>query len=120
MASVLGGASASHERLLARKAWVAILAFGLAFMFIGPTALAVHAEGLFELDGNAAASGAAGDDWSQVKAGTSNAIATSFITDDTDPTDTTYLHTGDSKDIEDFDKWARTTTDEAPDKDEIM
>jgi uncharacterized repeat protein (TIGR01451 family) len=87
-------------------------------LVIGPTAFAVHDEGLFELDGNAVAQAAPGDDWSTVPGG--SAIATAFITDDTNPADTTYLHTGGSKDIEDFDQWVRTTTDEAPDKDEIM
>ena len=104
----------------ARRASVALLTFLLAFMLIGPTALAVHDEGLFELDGDAESSAAAGDDWEAIEAGGGSAIATSFITDGTDPQDKTYLHTGDSKDIKDFDDWVLTTTDEAPDKDEIM
>ena len=103
-----------------RRASVGLLALVLGFMLIGPTALAVHDEGLFELDGNATASAAAGDDWSQIEAGGGNAIATAFITDGSDPQDTTYLHTGGSKDIEDFSEWVPTTTDEAPDKDEIL
>ena len=105
---------------IGRRTAVAILAMGMSFLLIGPTALAVHDEGLFELDGDAAASAAAGDDWSQIEAGGGNAVATAFIHDDTDPADTTYLHTGGSKDVEDFSEWVRTTTDEAPDKDEIM
>ncbi len=97
-----------------------LVALIFSFMLVGPSALAVHDEGLFELDGNADASAAAGDDWSQIEAGGGGAIATAFITDGTDPQDTTYLHTGGSKDIEDFDQWVVTTTDEAPDKDEII
>ena len=104
----------------ARRASVALLTFLLAFMLIAPTALAVHDEGLFELDGNAESSAADGDDWEAIEAGGGNAIATSFINDGADPQDTTYLHQGGSKDIEDFSEWVRTTTDEAPDKDEIM
>ncbi|MGH2784272.1 MAG: DUF7507 domain-containing protein [Actinomycetota bacterium] len=103
-----------------RRAGVALLTLVLMFMLIGPTALAVHDEGLFELDGDATASAAAGDDWSQIEAGGGSAIATAFITDGSDPQDTTYLHTGGSKDIEDFPEWVPTTTDEAPDKDEIV
>ncbi|TMK18650.1 MAG: hypothetical protein E6G68_06845, partial [Actinobacteria bacterium] len=109
------GVEMSKQRVLS-----ALIAFVLMFFFVGPAAIAVHDDGLFELDGNASASAAPGDDWSQVHAGTSAAIATSFITDGTDPTDTTYLHTGGSKDISDFSDCVRTTTDEAPDKDEIM
>src|SRR3954451_4646613 len=47
-----------------------------------PAALAVHNDGLFELDGNATAGAAAGDDWNQVHAGTSSADATKFIVDE--------------------------------------
>ena len=101
-----------------RRFTFAAFAFMLAILMVGPTALAVHDEGVFELDGNAVASGDPGDDWSTFPAG--GAIATAFITDGTDPADTTYLHTGGSKDVEDFDQWVRTTTDEAPDKDEIL
>jgi len=103
-----------------RRAICAVIAAVLVFFFIAPAAIAVHDDGLFELDGNASASAAPGDDWSQVHAGTSSALATSFINDGTNPTDTTYLHTGGSKDIEDFSSWVPTSTDEAPDKDEIM
>ncbi|MGH2795273.1 MAG: DUF7507 domain-containing protein, partial [Actinomycetota bacterium] len=103
-----------------RRASVGILTFLLLFLLIGPTALAVHDEGLFELDGNAASSAADGDDWEAIEAGGGSAVATSFITDGSDPQDTTYLHGGGSKDIEDFSEWVRTTTDEAPDKDEIL
>jgi len=121
MASLTGfEGKAVGRRGASRRAGVALLALLLAFMFVGPAAFAVHDEGLFELDGNASASAAPGDDWSQVHAGTSSALATAFVTDGTDPTDTTYLHMGGSKDIEDFSSWERTTTDEAPDKDEIM
>jgi hypothetical protein len=102
-----------------RRAMGAVLALMLALLIIGPTALAVHDDGTFELDGNATASAAPGDDWSNIS---SNAIAfTGILHDGADPpTDTTYLHTGDSKDIADFADWVRTTTDEAPDKDEIV
>ena len=104
----------------ARRWCGGLLAFLLATLLVAPTAFAVHDEGVFELDGNASASGSPGDDWSQVEAGTSAANATAFVTDGSDPADTTYLHTGDSKDIKDFDEWVRTTNDEAPDKDEIL
>src|SRR4051812_36110447 len=47
-----------------------------------PAALAVHNDGLFELDGNAVSDAAvAGDDWDRVHAGTSSAEATKFVTD---------------------------------------
>ena len=104
----------------ARRASVVLLTFLLASMLIAPTALAVHDEELFELDGNAESSGDPGDDWEAIEAGGGTAIATAFITDGSDPQDETYLHTGGSKDIEDFSEWVVTATDEAPDKDEIL
>ena len=103
-----------------RRASVGLLALVLGFMLIGPTALAVHDEGVFELDGNATASAAAGDDWSQIEAGGGSAVASAFITDGSDPQDNTYLTGGKSKDVEDFPGWIVTATDQAPDKDEIV
>jgi len=111
-----GGIGRSHAPAPQRLGAM-LLAIVLAFFIVGPTAFAVHDEGLFELDGDATASGAPGDDWSNIGA---NAIATAFVTDGQAPVDKTYLKTGDSKDIKDFDEWVPTTTDEAPDKDEIL
>lgn len=98
--------------------------------------LAVHDQGVFELDGNATLDDGVnnppnpqatfgGDDWDVVYGGTSNAVATAFVTD------TTLLNTlagaGDSilstntKDIQeivDWD-WKQTTTTSVQDKADI-
>ena len=112
------GSGTNRSTRTVSRGFAAAFAFLLMVLVVGPAAMAVHDEGLFELDGNAVAGAAAGDDWSTFPGG--SAVATAFINDGTDPQDTTYLHQGGSKDIEDFSEWSRTQTDEAPDKDEIM
>ena len=64
------------SRLLVAAAMIA------AFAVLIPSAIAVHDEGLFELDGNVAAEAAPGDDWSTIFANASaNALAQVFIQD---------------------------------------
>src|SRR5262245_37959848 len=93
------GAGARRSLTLA---WTALFILSLlmqAGALASPSsALAVHDEGLFELDGNAVNDPAvAGDDWNQVFNGTSNAQSTQFITDKVnDQTDDTFKgNTGD-------------------------
>ena len=74
--------------------WTALFLFSLALQSVQmatPTAvLAVHAEDLFEMDGNALDGAAAGDDWEAVFDGDDSAFDTRFIVDpvnsDTDKT----------------------------------
>src|SRR5436305_9601822 len=81
----LGLLSPRKRRGLALS-WSALFVLSLllqyfSFALASPVG-AVHADGLFELDGNAVNDAAiAGNDWDQVKAGTSAADATKFITD---------------------------------------
>jgi len=99
-----------------------LLALIALLMVLVPGAMAVHTEGLFELDGNALAEPAVpGDDWSSVFTHTSSAFSTSFIgaSVEAPANDTTYFTGGGSKDINDVPAWEWTPTDEAPDKDEI-
>lgn len=106
-----------------RKTSVVLLLAGVLVAFVGAPVSAVHDIGVFQLEGDAI-DGGAGDDWSSVfDANPDNDSFVgdpAFVTDLDSPTDTTYLHTGGSKDIEDFSEWVRTTNDEAPDKDEIL
>jgi uncharacterized repeat protein (TIGR01451 family) len=62
----------------------------------------------FELDGNAADSATAGDDWQSVVGGTSGAFASAFINDVTGAGDNIFTGGG-SKDVEDITSWAQTT-----------
>ena len=80
--------------------------------------LAVHDEGLFELDGNATDGAADGDDWNS----TNHADATVFIPGSKENTanDTTYFTSGGSKDVNDISQWKYTSNDVAPDKDQIL
>ena len=80
--------------------------------------LAVHNEGLFELDGNATDGAAPGDDWNS----TNNADATVFIpgSKENAANDTTYFTSGGSKDVNDISQWNYTSNDIAPDKDQIL
>ena len=84
-----------------------------------PSALAVHDDGIFELDGNALDEAAAGDDWQN---GTPGAQASLFIPGavEKDGADTTYFAQGGSKDHHDIDEWHYSATDVAPDKDELI
>ena len=84
-----------------------------------PSALAVHDEGLFELDGNAVDEAAAGDDWQN---GVPAAGDTLFIPGsvEKDGVDTTYFAQGGSKDHHDINEWHYSATDVAPDKDELI
>jgi len=106
---------------------VAVLAsFGLFLSSVG-AALAVHDIGVFELDDNALDGNGpttAPDDWSALvpnnTSTSANLLATVFIADGNNPpADTTYFTGGGSKDTNNVNKWARTTNDQAPDKDEI-
>ena len=81
------------SRLLVAAAMIA------AFAVLIPSAIAVHDEGLFELDGNVAAEAAPGDDWSTIFAKASaNALAQVFIQDPFNSNTDTILFGGNTKD----------------------
>jgi len=81
--------------------------------------LAVHDDGIFELDGNALDQAAAGDDWENGQPGAADTL---FIPGsvEADGPDTTYFAQGGSKDHHDIDEWHYSATDVAPDKDELI
>lgn len=113
------------------------------FAFAGPPALAVHTDGLFQLDyvtsptpqGRADVSsttispaGNTGDDWDRVyksvtglgPAGPSSAFANAFITDGVSTAEASFFTGGGSKDTNDIPQWLYdTTNDVVPDKDDI-
>ena len=70
-----------------------------------PSALAVHEEALFELDGNALNGAAAGDDWEAVFNGTSSADSTRFIVDPVDDNADETFTGGETKDDELIGDW---------------
>jgi uncharacterized repeat protein (TIGR01451 family) len=88
-------------------------------MLVVPVALAVHDDGVFEVDGNAVDQGAPGDDWQN---GTPGAADTLFIPGsvEKDGADVTYFKEGGSKDHHNLDDWRWSGTDVAPDKDELL
>ena len=100
--------------------WSALLLSSMLLQYVVAAApvLAVHDEGLFELDGNATDGAAAGDDWNS----TNNADATVFIPGSAEDAahDTTYFTSGGSKDVNDISQWSYTANDIAPDKDQIL
>ncbi|HEV8546055.1 MAG TPA: DUF11 domain-containing protein, partial [Candidatus Limnocylindrales bacterium] len=102
--------------------WTALFVLSLLLQYfsfaIAQPVLAAHDEGLFELDGNAVASAAPGDDWSNV----ANAEDQLFIGAGTESAanDVTYFTGGGSKDVNDIDEWAYTGIDQTPDKDDIL
>jgi hypothetical protein len=135
---------AVHKKQRGRRFLTALATVGLvaSTLLTASTALAVHDEGVFELEGNAVAGNtgvgtgtdpanpqsqpAGGEDWDVVYAGTSTAENTSFVTD------TTILNTlagagdsilfgGTTKDIHDLPSWAwkQTTSTSVQDKADI-
>jgi hypothetical protein len=113
--------------------WCLTVAVAAGIIFI-PGALAVHDEGVFELDGNACTQAASsctdatnpqsqtgGEDWDKVFGGTSGAERTSFVTDGFGAGDS-ILNGGATKDINDLQPswlWKQTTTTSVQDKDDI-
>ena len=81
--------------------WTALFLFSLALQSVqlaSPTAaLAVHDEGLFELDGNVENQAAAGDDWNAVFNNADTAFETAFITDQINGNNDKYFTGGASK-----------------------
>jgi len=98
--------------------WSALFVCSLLLQYVvaASPVLAVHDDGLFELDGNAFNGPAAGDDWDQVFNNTSNADAAVFATDGVPERSFTG---GGSKDILDTDQWLHTLTS-VPDKDDLQ
>jgi hypothetical protein len=84
-------------------------------MFIGG-AQAVHDVGLFELDANVHDQAAAGDDWSNIHAGTNGAFTDTGIV--ADPAPQTIFTGGGSKDDLDIPQW-KHKNGSVPDKDDI-
>ena len=104
--------------------WSALFVLSLLIQYfsfaLAPAALAVHDEGLFELDGNATNQAAAGNDWDQVHAGTDSAFQTQFITDAIDSSAAEHLFTGGgSKDGQPISAWKWTTGAGVQDKNDI-
>jgi hypothetical protein len=105
--------SARTRRGLALS-WSALFVLSLVLQYfsfaVAQPVLAVHDEGLFELDGNTANEAAAGDDWSNA-----NKV---LITDPLDQTTDRIFTGGGSKDDLNIPGW-RHTLGSVPDKDNI-
>jgi uncharacterized repeat protein (TIGR01451 family) len=101
--------------------WTALFVLSLLLQYfsfaVASPALAVHDEGLFELDGNTANDAAvAGDDWDSHPGATGNAFT--FINDPLDQQTDQIFTTGGSKDDLNIPQW-RHTAGSVPDKDNI-
>jgi len=142
MTRVIGPPRSRRRRWTFLCTLVAALSVGMVFI---TGAQAVHDLGLFELDTatvGGSLTGAAnvaddpsvpGDDWSDVFAGTDNAVVSTFQNDGVSPAapgenlDTSYFTGGGTKDTLDINStcaphvqgWQHTASDQAPDKDEI-
>jgi uncharacterized repeat protein (TIGR01451 family) len=115
--------SARKRRGLALS-WSALFVLSLLLQYfsfaLAAPALAVHDEGLFELDGNAVNQAAAGDDWDVVRAGTSSAFQEKFVTDAVNSTPDEHLFQGGgSKDEQPISAWKWTAGAGVQDKNDI-
>ncbi len=84
-----------------------------------PAVLAVHDDGLFELDGNVEGSAAPGDDWNTLFNGGGSADDSAFIADPINGNADKYFTGGDTKDIADIPSWLWTTVSQPQDKNDI-
>ena len=117
---------------------LATLSLVTGTFLVASTALAVHQEGLFELDVSNSAAVCAplpapcgdantvddpnvvGDDWATIYAGGGSAFASTFIPDPVSSAEDSFYTGGGSKDVRDIPAWAYgTTNDVIPDKDDI-
>jgi uncharacterized repeat protein (TIGR01451 family) len=101
--------------------WAVLFILSLLLQYatfaLAPAALAVHDEGLFELDGNTVNSGSvAGDDWDSHQGATGGAFI--FKTDPLSQTTDNIFTGGGSKDQQPIANWA-WKTGAVPDKDNI-
>jgi uncharacterized repeat protein (TIGR01451 family) len=103
--------------------WTAVLLCSLLLQYAAIAApspvLAVHDDGLFELDGNVEGQAAPGDDWNQLFNGGGSAGESLFVTDAINGNADKYFSGGDSKDISDIPDWLWTTVSQPQDKNDI-
>jgi uncharacterized repeat protein (TIGR01451 family) len=99
--------------------WTAVFLCSLMLQSVAAPALAVHNEGLFELDGNVENQAAAGDDWNAVFNGNDDAIETVFVNDPVNGNGDKYFDQGGSKDISDIPNWLWTNVSQPQDKNDI-
>src|SRR5215210_6005683 len=102
---------------------VALLVVLAAFCAVPGGALAVHTEGLFELDRDAVDNPlVAGDDWSNVYLGLGGLRTSTYNPQSVEGqgVDQTFFTGGGSKDVNDISDWNWTTLDQTPDKDQIQ
>src|SRR4051812_2399445 len=104
--------------------WTAVLLCSLLLQYVAIAApspvLAVHDDGLFELDGNVEGQPAPGDDWNPVFNNASSAGETLFVTDPINGIGDKYFTGGNTKDIADFPSWLWTTISQPQDKNDIQ
>jgi hypothetical protein len=119
---VLGTTGSKRRRL---RFPILIAAIAAAIVVI-PGALAVHDEGLFELDKTTTVDANAtndpavpGDDWDLVFAGTDNADESLFQTDPSDADTDNHFTGGGTKDHNDINQWQHTQRKPSPPKDDI-
>src|SRR3954447_25134580 len=105
--------------------WTAVLLCSLLLQYAVIAApspvLAVHDDGLFELDGNVEGDAAkAGDDWNQLFNGGGTPNEQLFVTDAINGNGDKYFTGGDTKDISDIPNWLWTTGSQPQDKNDIQ
>ena len=119
----IGPRRASRRKRLARLFAAVALTGSVAWAVgVSTPSAATEVAGVFELDGNPQQSTAPGDDWETLLTGGTAIAKTAIpIFDGADsPTDTTYFTGGGSKDVRNITDWRHSTTDVAPDKNEIV
>ena len=113
------GTGEGQLRAAARVARVVALLLVVIFTIAIPSALAVHGNGLFELDGNAVDEAAGGADWSTATSGgTPNQLSKVFVSDPFNDSSDNIFTGGGSKDDLDIPSW-QWTSGSPPDKDDL-
>jgi hypothetical protein len=103
--------------------WTALFLCSLLLQYMSFAApasvLAVHDDGLFELDGNVENSGAAGDDWNAVYNDNDAAFETLFVTDPVNGNADKYFDGSSTKNVTNITDWLWTTVSQPQDKNDI-
>jgi uncharacterized repeat protein (TIGR01451 family)/fimbrial isopeptide formation D2 family protein len=114
------GAGARKSLVLS---WTALFLCSLLLQYMSLAApasvLAVHDDGLFELDGNVENGAAAGDDWNAVFNDNDAAFETVFVNDPVNGNGDKYFDGGSTKDVTDITSWLWTTVSQPQDKNDI-
>ena len=88
-----------------RRFWLLAALAAVALAIVASSATAVHELGLFELDENAEAGAAPGDDWETLAGGGGSSLVDTFVTDPVESPADQIFDGGQTKDVNKMNEW---------------